>query len=100
MGNWIKTLFSKRSDALAASDAVPGYVRGHQEQGDAWFQDGDFAAAAASYRQALKFDPDIEAVYGQLCFALCQQGKWDEARDVILAGIARFPQSVEFHFLL
>jgi tetratricopeptide (TPR) repeat protein len=100
MTNWIKSLFSKPDGKPASSGADPATSLKRKEQGDAYLEAGDITSAEQCYRQALALDPAGAIACRELCFLLCQQGKWEEARRVIAQGIEHFPHSAEFHFFL
>ena len=102
MANWIKAIFSKSSSEQLTSGVLDSSMKGVQrkKEGDSLIEAGESDAAERCYREALRLDPGLELAYRDLCLLLCQQGRWKEARQIIAAGVERFPCSAEFLFFL
>lgn len=58
----------------------------------------DSAGAVDCYRRALAVKPDFGACARDLCVLLAQLGRLAEARELLQAGHAFAPGTVEFHF--
>lgn len=70
----------------------------HYFLGNALMKQGRLAEAIEHLDKARELKPDAEIVYTDLCFALVQLGKNEEAKKVIQQGIVINPRHADFHF--
>jgi Flp pilus assembly protein TadD len=68
------------ADPLQRKSAKPQTVK---EQGDEHLKAGRYADAERSYRQVMESDAHYPAALVNLGFVLREQGRTDEARDVL-----------------
>jgi len=112
MRNWIRQLFSVSENAASVSittspadAAMPSRTRSGNDadlkvQGDAHLQNGNFAAAAQCYRQALSINPDNAKTHNNLGFALSEQGLFAEAETCLERALAIDPSVADAHYIL
>ena len=61
---------------------------------------GDTAGAELAWKASHKLSPLIENLYCDLCLLLFTQGKHDDAKALIRAGIGHFPSNANMYFYL
>ncbi|MBK8399888.1 MAG: tetratricopeptide repeat protein [Propionivibrio sp.] len=61
---------------------------------------GNAEDAINSFTQAIEYKPDFEIVPGDLCELLFQSGQPERGKEVILKGLALYPQNADFHAFL
>jgi len=61
---------------------------------------GDIEAAVACFRKAIALAPEFEFSYHDLCGLLIQSGALSEARELALAGLAKFPDSADMQLFI
>ena len=87
------------SKALSSLEALcrmaPHEPRYRSSMGTALLQVGDAEAAVASLREAEKLDPNDPATLVALGAALNRQGRFAEARDVLLRALTRDPEALQ-----
>ncbi len=64
----------------------------------AYLQTGDFEKAAAEARESMRIDPNSPNSYGGLSFAYWGMNRFDEARQIVAQGVARFPEAEFLHW--
>ena len=84
-----------RAILLDPGNAFAFYLLGKNAQGQ-----GDFSDAIAHFKEALEIDPDFETVFGELTASYLHSGQPDSAKQALLDGLARYPQSAQFQFRL
>ena len=67
----------------------PGAAEIHAQLGLAYFQQGKFAQAATTFRQALKLKPTLPNLDVLLAMSLCELGKYEEALPALQKGFKR-----------
>jgi tetratricopeptide (TPR) repeat protein len=112
MRDWIRNCFSLRRGAVAAPSFVnepqavgfPQHASDlsvwHKEQGDTHLGNGDLSAAEACYRLAIQANPVYGKAYGNLGFALKEQGRLDEAEQCLVRALAIDPANADVHYSL
>ena len=76
---------AERYENLAA--LVPGSAEFQHNLGFAYREAGDLEAAEASYRRAIRLDPEYPRAHANLGIALLSRGAWEEAADALRAAI-------------
>jgi O-antigen biosynthesis protein len=88
---------SKLAVSLAEADSISHSLEATTclEQGQAWFRQGDLAAAIRYYRQAIHYDPSLGEAYQSLAEALTEQGDLTAAAECYRLAIAVANQQVQ-----
>ena len=112
MFDWLKkrlTDTEKKPQATIASDsadrsptqaALTEKSITHKKNGDAYFNQGKFGEAAASYRQAITCNPDHAEAHNNLSNAFREQGLWEDAEYHVRQAIKIKPRFANFHYNL
>lgn len=87
-------------DALRWRTTYPDDWRAHHALSNLYLSTGDHAKAAIAARTAVKLNPDSAAVYSNLGGALFVLDRFDEAREVYRAAMARGFDTPEYHAYL
>lgn len=58
---------------------------------------GKTEAAIENFARVLDLKRDFELVYGDLCQMLVESGQIGRAKEIVLKGIAEYPELVDFH---
>jgi len=58
---------------------------------------GKTDAAIENFIRVLDLKRDFEIVYGDLCQMLLESGQIERAKEIVLKGIAEYPEVVDFH---
>ncbi len=83
-----------RSEAALWADNVakrPDDARGHNNLGKSYFEQGNFAAAVAEYREALRLDPNLPYVYINLGSVWERMGQLPAAIAIEREAVQRRP---------
>lgn len=69
----------------------PVYIEAYKELGNAYAFSGQLLEAEKSYRMHLKYQPKDRTTLQNLSATLLEQGKYDDAREVILSWLMHYP---------
>jgi protein O-GlcNAc transferase len=105
MLKWIKRKIAANAPDAANPIADPAsqHVRQPQtikEQGDEHLKAGRYADAERIYRQVIESDADYPAALINLGFVLREQGRTDEAREVLERAVRIAAEDADSHYLL
>jgi protein O-GlcNAc transferase len=105
MLKWIKRKFATKvpDAAIPVADLVPPRTRHSKtvtEQGDEHVKAGRYADAERCYRQVMASDAQYPKAVVMLGFALREQGRIDEAREVLERAVLSAPEDADSHYLL
>ena len=105
MLTWIKRKIAAKAPGAATpiADPVAREVRRPQtvkEQGDEHLKAGRYAEAERIYRQVMESDAHYPAALVLLGFVLREQGRTDEAREVLERAVRIAAEDADSHYLL
>ena len=105
MLNWIKSKIVPRAPDTATTieDLASRQVRHSQtvkEQGDEHLKAGRYADAERCYRQVKESDGDYPTALVNLGFVLREQGRTNEAREVLERAVRIAAADADSHYLL
>jgi protein O-GlcNAc transferase len=105
MLKWIKRKIADKAPdaATPAVDLASRQMRPSQtvkEQGDEHVKAGRYADAERCYRQVTESDGDYPGAVVMLGFVLKQQGRTNEAREVLERAVRVAPEDADGHYLL
>jgi predicted O-linked N-acetylglucosamine transferase (SPINDLY family) len=105
MLNWIKRKIADKAPdaAVPAANFAPRQSRHPQtvkEQGDEHVKAGRYADAERCYRQVTESDADYPGATVMLGFVLREQGRTDEAREVLERAVRIAAEDADGHYLL
>src|SRR5258707_5260740 len=105
MLNWIKSKIAAKAPDAATPIADPASRRVRQpqtvkEQGDEDLKAGRYADAERCYRQVMESDAQYPAAIVNLGYVLREQGRTNEAREVLERAVRIAAQDADSHYLL
>jgi protein O-GlcNAc transferase len=105
MLNWIKSKIADkaRDRAISAADIASQQMRHAQtvkRQGDEHVKAGRYADAERCYRHVMERDPDYPGALVMLGFVLREQGRTNEAREVLERAVRIAAEDADSHYLL
>ncbi|HSY29215.1 MAG TPA: tetratricopeptide repeat protein, partial [Burkholderiaceae bacterium] len=83
-----------------SSSAKPDDAMWYKEQGDVHLRNGDFTAAAQSYRLAIAINPDYAKAHSNLGFALKELGSLEDAELSLKCALALDPGIADAYYIL
>jgi protein O-GlcNAc transferase len=104
MMNWLKrTIAGKAEVANPVVDLgapQPRHSQGVKEQGDEHLKAGRYAEAERCYRQVTEFDGHYPSALINLGFVLREQGRINDAREVLELAVGVAAEDPDSHYLL
>jgi len=105
MLSWIRRKIAGKAPDAATPVADPASRQVHQPQtvkaqGDEHLKAGRYADAERCYRQVMESDAHYPAALVNLGFALREQGRTNEAREVLERAVRIASQDADSHYLL
>jgi len=105
MLNWIKRKIAAKAPEAATPIADPASRQAREpqtvkEQGDEHVKAGRYADAERCYRQVMESDAHYPAALVNLGFVLREQGRTDEAREVLERAVRIAAEDADSHYLL
>jgi predicted O-linked N-acetylglucosamine transferase (SPINDLY family) len=103
--NWIKRKIADEAPDAAAPVADPASQQSRHPQtvkgqGDAHVKAGRYADAERCYRQVMESDAEYPGAIVTLGFVLREQGRTDEAREVLERAVRVAAEDADSHYLL
>jgi protein O-GlcNAc transferase len=105
MLNWFRRKIADKAPDTATHVADPasrqvGQPQTLKAQGDAHLKAGRYAEAEACYRQVMESDAQYSAAVVNLGFVLREQGRTNEAREVLERAVRVAAEDADSHYLL
>ena len=79
---------------------MPDFLDAHLNLGELYYHLDMVQEAEAEFRRCIELDPDFRAAHASLAQCLHDQGKRDEALELLRAAHARFPDDEDIDFML
>jgi protein O-GlcNAc transferase len=105
MLNWIKRKIADKAPDAATPVADPAsrqvsHTQSIKEQGDEHLKAGRYPEAERCYRQVMESDAHISGALVNLGFVLREQGRTNEAREILERAVRIAAEDADSHYLL
>jgi tetratricopeptide (TPR) repeat protein len=103
LGNAFRELNQFDEAELALKQAItikPDLAYAYYNLASVQIEQQRFGEAIINFKNAIQLNSDEEVMYRDLCFALIQAGQYQDAKNIIIEGLVKFPNYVHLHFYL